>query len=1242
MESTFVNIYEQKKWGDNQAEEYSGSSGFGSTVPYNKDHYIPFLKKFIQEKGIKTVVDLGCGDFLTGPFLYDDLDIHYIGYDAYEKLVHHHQSKYDGSNKYAFHYLDFFSKKESIVSADLCILKDVLQHWSLSDIYSFLDYLFTQQKFKYILICNSSHQSEDNTSIETGGVRPLSCHYLPLRKYKPVEYLRYHTKEVSVIEVPQENTIVTETSFINLILTYYGTFPNYFQLYLDSLAVNQKLLRIFLITDIDLSSYTLPPNLIVVSMTIQTIRERTSCLIQTEYGKTVSSESLLLKNYKLVDLRPVYMLLFQDILQEHGVKETDYVGWGDCDVIYGNLSHFINLENGYEVIGGHHGHFSAFRNTEGFRNLFKSIPDYLKLLIDNSQTFVMDEIHFRTPLTEYLEINNYKRYNIRDSFCDIVPPCFYHLFRQDHATRTKNFFHISCSEKNIKYLYYDTGKLMIKYETGELVETSYCHLQKRAMALPFKEYKDGFYIGEHTFFLQIEPVIPLHIYSTWSTKDLPPKMKETVELVKQINPEFEHHLFDDTDCHTFIKDHFPKEILMAYEALAPSAYKADLWRYCVMYIHGGIYIDIKFAPLNTFKFTTLTDNEYFVRDGIYVNEKGQECVSVFTGLLVCKPKNQIMLQAICKIVQHVSQQFYGVTPWDPTGPRMIGTIFTKCMKDTPFQMKHYGTLKGSSTIVYCGTPILETYPEYRTEQSTTYYVDHWTKKTVYKSNGLYVQSLYTNPTWAPDFMEGLERGLLDNPLFRRKRRNIHVIMSDNRSLDYDLEKANYWSLTAYINKQYCDRFGYDFSYIQPYYKHSTNMSLYSCIDVHTGIKRHSSWAKLLAIQDGLQSYEYVVYIDSDCVFKNFDTSIEDMIHKYPDSLFLFQSNYPWGGTSPCAGFFISKNTPKTKELLDTWYTYPNPSGTSVKWNHKHPIGTYWEQDILWYLVEQNKLLVTVMTDEVAFHEKSNQYIRHVFSGNNSQRIPYFKAMVDQKIKDTGISYEALLRSIHARKLDTDPLCNPRNPLLEFNEEIATPLCEIMGRHGSDKGSKDILRSRHNYTTFYYTLVHHRKEEPLRIFELGLGTNYLDVKSNMGTSGKPGASLRGWAEFFPKAVIFGADIDRRVLFEEDRIKTYYCDQLNPVAIKEMWDQSELKEGFDLIIEDGLHEYDANVCFLEHSLHKLNPRGIYIIEDILTSTLSKHIQKIEDWKVRYPAYTFDLLTIHHRNTYDNNVLVVKRIS
>ena len=200
MEQTFTNVYESNLWGNNNNAEYNGSSGGGSEVDYNKDTYVPFLKKYILNNNIKNIVDLGCGDCKCGKLIYDDLDILYTGYDTYKKIIDYN-SKQHSLPKYSFIHLDFYNKKESIIKGDLCILKDVIQHWSLDHIYTFLDYLVENKLFKYILICNCCNQEQDNLNINDGEWRQLSCDFFPLKKYNPIKLYNYHSKEVSIIEI---------------------------------------------------------------------------------------------------------------------------------------------------------------------------------------------------------------------------------------------------------------------------------------------------------------------------------------------------------------------------------------------------------------------------------------------------------------------------------------------------------------------------------------------------------------------------------------------------------------------------------------------------------------------------------------------------------------------------------------------------------------------------------------------------------------------------------------------------------------------------------------------------------------------------------------------------------------------------------------------------------------------------------------------------------------------------------
>jgi FkbM family methyltransferase len=195
--NVFTQIYETGVWGDNGISEYKGSSGDGSLVEKNQE-YIGFLKSFIKEKDIKSVSDLGCGDWKCGNLIYDDLPISYNGYDAYGKLVEYNQRTF-GNQKYSFKQLDFLNFPEQIEQADICIIKDVLQHWPLKSIYTFLDTICNSKKFKYIIITNCSYQNKDDTDIPMGQFRPLSKDFLPLKKYNPSFLLAYQSKEVILL-----------------------------------------------------------------------------------------------------------------------------------------------------------------------------------------------------------------------------------------------------------------------------------------------------------------------------------------------------------------------------------------------------------------------------------------------------------------------------------------------------------------------------------------------------------------------------------------------------------------------------------------------------------------------------------------------------------------------------------------------------------------------------------------------------------------------------------------------------------------------------------------------------------------------------------------------------------------------------------------------------------------------------------------------------------------------------------
>jgi glycosyltransferase involved in cell wall biosynthesis len=202
-----------------------------------------------------------------------------------------------------------------------------------------------------------------------------------------------------------------------------------------------------------------------------------------------------------------------------------------------------------------------------------------------------------------------------------------------------------------------------------------------------------------------------------------------------------------------------------------------------------------------------------------------------------------------------------------------------------------------------------------------------------------------------------------------------------------------------------------------------------------------------------------------------------------------------------------------------------------------------------------------------------------------------------------------------------------------NALAPTKMCRVMTKYGSDKGRLN------NYTAVYSALFKERRNQPLRVFELGLGSNRPDVPSNMGVFGAPGASLRGWRQLFPRALVYGADIDRTILFQEDRIKTFYCNQLDRSSIRKLWSQPHLQDGVDIIIEDGLHTFEANVTFLEESLDRLRPGGIYIAEDIMWNNIEDWFDRLETkYSKQFPKYQFAFVVL--QNQACNNMLIARR--
>lgn len=223
--------------------------------------------------------------------------------------------------------------------------------------------------------------------------------------------------------------------------------------------------------------------------------------------------------------------------------------------------------------------------------------------------------------------------------------------------------------------------------------------------------------------------IPLVIYQSWKTRDVPPKMKECIDKLKANNPEFDHYLYSDEDCLKFIQDNFDKSVVDAFNTLKPGAYKSDLWRYCILYKLGGVYLDIKFYTTTPLKNLILSYNGVFVKD-IQVSSQGtgggcEAGFGIYNGFIISQPDNNIFKECIDDIVESCRLKRYKDGFLGITGPCLLASIIKKYRTQEEIDNIPYSVVPinkityNRATIVLNGNVIAEEYEEYRDEQNKT-------------------------------------------------------------------------------------------------------------------------------------------------------------------------------------------------------------------------------------------------------------------------------------------------------------------------------------------------------------------------------------------------------------------------------------------------------------------------------------------------------------------------------------------
>jgi hypothetical protein len=146
--------------------------------------------------------------------------------------------------------------------------------------------------------------------------------------------------------------------------------------------------------------------------------------------------------------------------------------------------------------------------------------------------------------------------------------------------------------------------------------------------------------------------------------------------------------------------------------------------------------------------------------------------------------------------------------------------------------------------------------------------------------------------------------------------------------------------------------------------------------------------------------------------------------------------------------------------------------------------------------------------------------------------------------------------------------------------MADRLTRLAIKYGTDK-----CPPMESYTPYYHELF--KCLEVKSMLEIGIG--YPGTMQHVPNY-QIGASLRMWRDYFPKAMIWGADIRPDTMFTGDRIKTILCDQSNRKSLIKM---IKVTGKQDIIIDDGSHITKHQIL----SAKTLLPyTKLYVIEDV----------------------------------------------
>ena len=309
----------------------------------------------------------------------------------------------------------------------------------------------------------------------------------------------------------------------------------------------------------------------------------------------------------------------------------------------------------------------------------------LNNLLKYTFTEIIDNINIKADKSNIISIKHSLKYLKKDIKQTDINIIFKHNILSKildiNWSILENELIITVENKNKDIITKDIELLCISTKNVNItISSSKTHVRTEIINSPFKLLKILSVPDKNKY------IIPRVIMQTYKSGNVSKEMIDSSKSWSLCNPSYRFEFYDDKRCIEFLKTHFSNDIVKSFNSLIPGAFKADLFRYCYLYINGGVYTDIDNICMINLN-TIINDKDTFIS----VKDRPVGCI--YNAFMMCAPKSHILETAISNIIINVKKQLYPQIKdslLSITGPKCLGMALNYNLNRNPSVNFEYG------------------------------------------------------------------------------------------------------------------------------------------------------------------------------------------------------------------------------------------------------------------------------------------------------------------------------------------------------------------------------------------------------------------------------------------------------------------------------------------------------------------------------------------------------------------------